>query len=46
MIINKTQCQILTHCGVDLEDTSFSHGQLYKAFSRFERPDLIYTFMH
>jgi len=44
MTINKAQGQTLTYCGVDLENNCFSHGQLYVAFSRVERPDHLYVY--
>jgi ATP-dependent exoDNAse (exonuclease V) alpha subunit len=34
MTINKSQGQSLTHVGIDLRSSVFSHGQLYEALSR------------
>lgn len=34
MTINKAQGQTIKHCGINLTDSCFSHGQLYVACSR------------
>lgn len=38
MTINKAQGQSMQICGLDLENPSFSHGQLYVACSRVGKP--------
>lgn len=42
MSINKAQGQTIKCCGVNLEDSCFSHGQLYVAFSRVGSPNNLY----
>lgn len=40
--INKAQGQSLELCGLDLDADCFSHGQLYVACSRVDKPDNLY----
>jgi len=45
MKINKSQGQPpLTHCGVDLENNCFSHGQLYVTCFRVGRLGHLYVY--
>ncbi|XP_036322368.1 ATP-dependent DNA helicase pif1-like [Rhagoletis pomonella] len=43
MSINKAQGQTLNVCGVNLEESCFSHGQLYVACSRVGTPSRLFT---
>ncbi|XP_037932421.1 ATP-dependent DNA helicase pif1-like [Teleopsis dalmanni] len=45
MTINKSQCQTLKVCGLNLENTCFSHGQLYVACSRIGKPSDLYMYI-
>lgn len=42
--INKSQGQTIKHCGVNLQDACFSHGQLYVAFSRVGTSKNLYIY--
>lgn len=42
--INKSQGQSMEICGLDLETSCFSHGQLYVACSRVGRPDHLFIY--
>ncbi|XP_054710866.1 ATP-dependent DNA helicase pif1-like [Uloborus diversus] len=42
--INKSQGQTMSVCGLDLENTCFSHGQLYVACSRVGIPSNLFVF--
>lgn len=44
MTINKFQGQSLQVCGINLENPCFSHGQLYVACSRVEKPSDLYIY--
>ncbi|XP_003740209.1 ATP-dependent DNA helicase RRM3-like [Galendromus occidentalis] len=44
MTINKAQGQSLQVCGLDLENSCFSHGQLYVATSRVGKPSDLFVF--
>ena len=44
MTINKSQGQSLKVCGLNLEHSCFSHGQLYVACSRVGRPSALFVF--
>ncbi|XP_072398075.1 ATP-dependent DNA helicase PIF6-like [Diabrotica undecimpunctata] len=41
--INKSQGQTMSICGLDLENPCFSHGQLYVACSRVEKPSNLFV---
>jgi len=43
MTINKSQGQLLSICGVNLENQCFSHGQLYVACSRVGKPSVLFV---
>ncbi|XP_025409114.1 uncharacterized protein LOC112682657 [Sipha flava] len=43
MTINKSQGQTMSICGLDLENTCFSHGQLYVACSRVRKPSNLFV---
>ncbi|XP_025414325.1 uncharacterized protein LOC112686322 [Sipha flava] len=43
MTINKSQGQTMSICGLDLENTCFSHGQLYVACSRVGKPSNLFV---
>ncbi|CAH2088688.1 unnamed protein product [Euphydryas editha] len=43
MTINKSQGQTILTCGLDLENTCFSHGQLYVACSRVGKPSNLFV---
>ena len=45
MTINKSQCQILTTCGIDLNTDCFSHGQIYVACSSVGKPSDLFVKM-
>jgi ATP-dependent DNA helicase PIF1 len=42
MSINKSQGQSLSVCGIDLENSCFSHGQLYVVCSRVGVPTKLF----
>lgn len=44
MTINKSQGQSLEVCGLNLEDSVFSHGQLYVACSRVGKPSALFIY--
>lgn len=44
MTINKSQGQSLEVCGINLEFSCFSHGQLYVASSRVGKPSSLFVF--
>ncbi|XP_072380855.1 ATP-dependent DNA helicase pif1-like [Diabrotica undecimpunctata] len=44
MTINKSQGQSLKVCGLNLEHSCFSHGQLYVGCSRVGRPSALFVF--
>ncbi|XP_044592333.1 uncharacterized protein LOC123270358 [Cotesia glomerata] len=44
MTINKSQGQSLEVCGINLELSCFSHGQLYVACSRVGKPSALFIF--
>ena len=44
MTINKSQGQSLEVCGINLEMSCFSHGQLYVACSRVGKPSSLYIY--
>ncbi|XP_026463605.1 uncharacterized protein LOC113380822 [Ctenocephalides felis] len=44
MTINKSQGQSLKVCGLNLEHSCFSHGQLYVACSRVGKPSALFVF--
>jgi len=44
MTVNKAQGQTMNICGLDLENPCFSHGQLYVACSRVEKPSSLFVF--
>ncbi|GFX79123.1 ATP-dependent DNA helicase [Trichonephila clavipes] len=44
MTINKAQRQSLQVCGLNLENPSFSHGQLYVACSRVGKPSDLFVY--
>ncbi|GFU70857.1 ATP-dependent DNA helicase [Trichonephila clavipes] len=44
MTINKAQGQSLQVCGLNLENPCFSHGQLYVACSRVEKPSDLFVY--
>ncbi|GFU65574.1 ATP-dependent DNA helicase [Trichonephila clavipes] len=44
MTINKSQGQTMTICGLNLENPCFSHGQLYVACSRVEKPSNLFVY--
>ena len=44
MTINKSQGQTMSICGLDLENTVFSHGQLYVACSRVGKPSSLFIY--
>ena len=44
MSINKAQGQTIKHCGVNLSEQCFSHGQLYVALSRVGSPANLHVF--
>lgn len=46
MSINKAQGQTLHVCGVNLEESCFSHGQLYVACSRVGTPSRLFIHAH
>ncbi|XP_050064807.1 ATP-dependent DNA helicase pif1-like [Aphis gossypii] len=43
MTINKSQGQTISICGLDLENTCFSHGQLYVVCSRVGKPSNLFV---
>ena len=43
MMINKSQGQSLSVCGLTLENPCFSHGQLYVACSRVRNPSALFV---
>ncbi|GFY13503.1 ATP-dependent DNA helicase [Trichonephila clavipes] len=44
MTINKSQGQTMKICGLNLEIPCFSHGQLYVACSRVEKPSNLFVY--
>lgn len=44
MTINKAQGQSMQICGLDLENSCFSHGQLYVACSRVGKPNDLFVY--
>lgn len=44
MTINKSQGQSLSLCGINLENSCFSHGQLYVACSRVGKPSALFVY--
>lgn len=44
MTINKSQGQAMTICGLDLENSCFSHGQLYIACSRVGKLSIFFVY--
>lgn len=42
--INKSQGQSLSLCGINLENSCFSHGQLYVACSRVGKPSALFVY--
>jgi ATP-dependent DNA helicase PIF1 len=44
MTINKAQRQSLQVCGLNFENPCFSHGQLYVACSRVEKPSDLFVY--
>ena len=46
MTINKSQCQSLEVCGINLEFPCFAHGQLYTVCSRVGKPSSFFIYMY
>ena len=44
MTVNKSQGQSVNHVGLDFENSPFSHGQAYVAFSRCTSASRIHVF--
>lgn len=44
MTINKAQGQSLQVCGLNLENSCFSHGQLYVGCSRVGKPSALFVY--
>jgi len=45
MTINKSQGQTMSICDLDLENTCFSHGQVYVACSRVGKPSNLFVLL-
>ena len=42
--LNKSQGQTFNYCGLDLEESAFSHGQVYVGFSRVGDPNHLFIY--